>query len=1170
MMVERSNLIKRLSAIRTTVRRRLVAYGMCAVGSILVASLLVIFAFDWLLRLPAALRVLVAVVFLIVFVGATLRWIVKPLQAEFRLDSIAARLERHFVHLQDRLTSTVDFLQQGAAQAEAFGSASMMKQVVANTDQLVKDVPLESALSFRPLATRGMLLAVSIALLAGVLFSQPGWLQTGFYRYVYPFGEIEWPRNVQILPLTAMQTVALGESVSVRMEIGRGLHDDLRGIVYLRSRNGSVASLAMQRDRDGSFYAAIDTVTEDLDYWFEAGDATTERNPFTIRVVRRPAVVEALATVEPPPYASSHPVVTQDLADSSVEAVIGGYVTVGVLASKAIPSDQAELPVGLRLEPTDGRAGPGALIPLLVDSQNPRRLRSRFEVVGDMDFRVELRDEEGFENRRATRHSINAIPDAPPKVAIVEPKSVIEMTPQGTLRLVVQVEDDFGISALDLRSERPADGQVYSQSLTDRIAAAEEGGKVKGMVEYEWSVEDIDLAPGDVIVYRASATDNYPGAEGAGQVGHSPAMRVRIISDAEFDARVRDELALLEERMRRMVLDESETHDATSALLQAGEDPTALTQEEIGAVSDISIRQSRMGKRMRYLSKRFIELGRRVRQNVIESEDDSERVHRIGEALRDLAAGPLADAAVALEAVADDENAARQQTLLTRSASQQQTTIDRLNTLIRDMSRWGDFQAIVSKTRDILDRQEALRTQTVELGKSMLGKEVDSLTAGQTALLKRTHRSQRLVATDAEELLAQMTRLVTSTRNTDPSGVEAIEAALRAARARNVTGRLRSAADAVESNRTAAAVIDQRVASAALRQMLSALSERDQRELLRLRKRIQDAQNQVKMLIEQQRDILSATQEAGLISQSPFESLEQEQRRLRRNTGSVAGELAGSEQTAPAARSVGLAEDSMAKAEVHLQKEEAERAALAQEGAIESLEDALAILEELARKADEQQLQRSLMQILEGLAAIRAVQGQVNDGIAKLDKLVDKRGRLRRSEAREAARLARQQTDARTLLGEVLPNLLKVPVYEWALRRVAGWMDACRSMLDRRQINDELVSTAQRIVSELDKLISAILETQALPMDSEFAEAAARGGGAEARWPSLRPVPTIAELFVLKAMQVDVNQRTTELHESMDLENATENQLRALKMVGEDQAQVRRLTDMVTKRARTP
>ncbi len=1193
--MEQSTLIQRLETIRGMVRRRLLGYGFCVVLAGGVFSFISILGFDWLLALPAVLRILVAILFLVGFVGASLHWIARPMQMKLGLDEIAAKLEQHFGCFQDRLASTVNFIERRAAQEAEGDSVGMMERTIANADRLARKVRLASALSLRPLFARGALVVLSLALLTTILVASPGWVQTGFYRYVYPFGEIEWPRRVSIVLLTGMERVALGESVTVRMRIDRGLSSGLRGVLHMRNGEGEMTSLAMQRDADGLFYATVDALTEDLDYWFEAGDASTEKRPGRIRVVRRPAVVEALATVAPPPYATNRSSSTYDLNEGPVSAVTGSRVTVNVRASKPIPRGGAgaRTPVGvepglqalagLRLERSAKGDDREVLIPLLIDAENPHLLSARFEIVGDMHFRFELRDEEGFANRGAVRHSILATPDRPPVVTALEPRSVTEVTPHGVIPLVVRVEDDFGITRLALHAKRARDDQTFTVLLSDRVADplesrsrgvgtdAAEG--VEATVEFTWSMEPMALSPGDVLVYNALAADNFPGAGRDGQVGRSASLRAVIMSELEFDVRVRDELALLQKRIRRVALDETELLDTTIELLQQGEQPTPLSDEQRARASDASTRQARLIQRVRYLASRFSQLGKRMQANLTADQSAQQRTEHASETLKQVAGGPMTTASGALADSSEQTDPEGQQARLQKTAQEQETTLDRLGALIRTMSQWGNYQWVVSQTRDLVDRQEDLRRQTAALGKTMLGKSVESLEATEAAGLKHEQRRQQQIATDVEDLLARMERLHAAATEKDPSGAEAMDAALRAARSRDVTARLRAAAEAIALNRTAAAVIDQQAVVEGLRKMLRALHERDRRELAELRKRLQRAEDQVALLIEQQSALRLAVHEAGLLHTGPddtaLNSFEQEQHRLRRNTRSVAEELADTERTEYTARTVRMAELPMGEAEEHLREGNAEDALPAQDEALELLEDSLAQLDKLAREAAENALRRSLAQIREDLESVRIAQSGVNAGVTKLRDRVASRDRLRRAETREAAKLARQQAGVRALLDQVLPDLEKVPVYEWALRRVADWMDSCRKRLNARQVDNQLVVTAERIVRELDRLIAAIVETESLPLDTEFAEAG-DGGGGGATVGASQPVPTVAELFVLKAMQAEINRRTAGLYQSVDVDVATEEQLRELEFVGEDQAQVRHLTELVTENARHP
>ncbi|MGB2985935.1 MAG: DUF4175 family protein [Phycisphaerae bacterium] len=1155
-----SKVLRRLSALRATVRRRLVGYGICAVLVSGVASFLTIVTLDWLLWLPPLLRIIVGGLFIAGFVGATLHWIVKPLQARLGIDEVAARLEAHFSTLQDRLSSTVNFIEQRSA-----GSPSLMRQVIANTERIIKNIPLESALTLQPLMLRGVLLAVSVGVLTCILSVSPGWARTGLYRYVYPLGRIEWPRTVSILPLTGDLIAAVGDSVTVRMRIQRGLTRALRGVVHLREPGGATMTLVMQRGQDDTLYATIDAVTKDLQYWFEAGDDSTERAPYTLQVVRRPQVVEALAAVEPPPYASNRAVRVQDLGDGPVHAPIGGHVKMTLHASKPISPDPTGTELGLRTEA-------GGWIPLIVAPEDHHKLSARFEINRDLHFRIELRDEYGFENRGAGKHSILATPDIPPVVTVLEPKAVTELTPKGSIPLLIQVEDDFGITRLDLNVERAGGDAAQVVPLTDRLEIVRDDQAVEAMAEHLWSVESLSLAPGDVLIWTAVATDNHTARDETGQQGRSAPMHIKIISEVEFEARLRQHIALLEARVRQAALDEGEILDRTTALFRHGDEPMALTGADREMAATLATRQARLVRRLRDVADRADKLSQQMKRNHTGDKEARNRIASLSDGLLRIAGGPMTVASGALGEVREQVQPETQQHNLREAARSEERAIDDLHAVIRLMSQWGSFQELVTKTRDLLDRQNTLRSHTAQLGKTMLGKAVGSLTEEEAAKLKRTERRQEQVATDIEQLLARMSQLAGAGKEKDPSSAEAIDAALRAARAHEAAKHAHAAAKAIEANRTAAATINQKAAAEALRKMAAALREREDRELELLRKRFDRAEEHLARLIKQQQILRTATHEADLIGtdEATLSSLVHEQRTLKRNTRLLGEELLGVERAAPAARLVRQAATPMGEAEVQLRARQTAAATPAQDEAIALLQDALARFEALAREAAREALMRSLAQIREDLAEILAVQLDVNGGISKLKTAITVRGRISRREARAASKLARKQANVRAMVEAQLPDFQKVVVYEWALQRVVKWMDVSQGRLDARRIDDELAATTDRIARELEKLIGAIVDTESLPVDTDFVETAAGGGSGSAQPSESKPVPTVAELLVLKAMQVDIHERTKGLHESFDIDRATEQQLRDIEMVGEDQAEVRRLTEMVTQRVQHP
>ncbi len=1153
-----SPIILRLNKLRRMVRRRLVLYGLFAVLAGGVASFLTVVSVDWLVALPPLLRMFSAALFFAGFVGAVMHWIVAPLRAQLDISKLAGKVEQHFQPLQDRLASSVNFLQRGDAEA-----STMARRVVESTERALGDYRIESSLTAAPLAWRAGLFCASMVALSLIGWSAPDWVRTGLYRYIYPWGEIEWPRSVSILPMTAGQTVAMGEAAVVRMEVRRGMHESLRAIVRLREQDGTVNSLALRNDGDGVFSATIESVTADLTYWFEAGDDSTARNPASIRVVRRPEVIEALATIEPPPYATARPSRVADFRDGPIIVTFGGFVTVSLRTSKPISADATQSSLGLRLESGD-------FMPLEVDPDDPFKMATRFEVTDDLEFRPELRDEYGFENRGAPLYVVQGVPDAAPTVSIVEPPSSLEVTPRGSVQLLVRAEDDFGIERMDLVAELPSKPEPVIIPLSEAMRIDDSGSDQQAVVRHSWNLAELNLSPGDMVIYSARATDNHRDGDVHGHDSRSAPMRLKVISEADLESRIREDLTTLEDRVRRMMLEQSDLQDRTRQLLMTEDAAQALSETQRDAAAGLSVSQLRLARQLRETAARFDELGRRLEENLGGAADDGARVGALAETVRAVALGPATAAGTSLGQTRDMNEPAAEQDRVAEALLSQDAVIEQLQDALRSMNRWGNFQSLVARTRDFLDRQTDILARTTELGRATLGKSSDALEPAQRDELRRTQRSQEQLADDVGEHLARLEQLRDASRDKDASTADAIDATLRSARADDIIRKLREAAQAVGENRTTAANDAQKATEAALRRMLDSLRERETRELARLRKQIDDAAKQVKALIDEQQTIRASTEAATTenVELSMLDAAAGLQRTLARNARLLGEELMDGEQTLEAGRLVRQSSTPMTKAEAELLAKNPPAATAFQDEAIKSLTEAHDSLLAAEQQTAEALLRKTLDEIRDDLQVMLAAQQKINAGVIDLKASMDKIGRLGRAETREASRLAREQMEARNSVDRVLPDFEQVAVFRWALERVGRWMEETRSALDERRVDESLLSTTERIAAELQKLIAAIAQTESMPLDTEFAEAESGGGGGAGASASTAPVPTVAELLVLKTMQNDINDRTAALYARFDVQHPSEKDLRQLSMIGEDQIEVRRLTEMVTSRAK--
>src|SRR5204863_3382018 len=110
-----------------------------AVG-VLLATILV----DYVLKLPVVPRMMVLGIAVAAVFYLAFRWIVRPARARFTLSDVAGHLEAVFPQFDDRLRSTVDFVQQPAASIP--GSEFMKGEVVSQATTMAQSVNLSQAI----------------------------------------------------------------------------------------------------------------------------------------------------------------------------------------------------------------------------------------------------------------------------------------------------------------------------------------------------------------------------------------------------------------------------------------------------------------------------------------------------------------------------------------------------------------------------------------------------------------------------------------------------------------------------------------------------------------------------------------------------------------------------------------------------------------------------------------------------------------------------------------------------------------------------------------------------------------------------------------------------------------------------------------------------------------
>jgi hypothetical protein len=424
------------------------------------------------------------------------------------------------------------------------------------------------------------------------------------------------------------------------------------------------------------------------------------------------------------------------------------------------------------------------------------------------------------------------------------------------------------------------------------------------------------------------------------------------------------------------------------------------------------------------------------------------------------------------------------------------------------------------------------------------------------------------------ELERSFLRLADILTTTDPRRAAVLRDAFDQARDADVGDRLGEIVRFLEAGQLLQAGTSQAGAIEQFRGLLDLLEEGGQdRNLSDTKRELRQFLGRVTKLIARQRDIEGSTEagaaedrtaarqreaaeEAGQLAKG-MERLIKRQADAEQQGGEQQGgesdESSGDEQDAGddessrerrTRRRLEKAEARMRQAAERLDEARRTEARAEQERAIEELESARAELEEILRQMREEEAERLLVQLETRIRAMLKAERSVRDAALGL---VGSTAMSQRERQLEAARLGREQE---AVTAEATRALLLVQddgsavAIPQALGQVRDDSAEVATRLARGEVTPATLEITGEIVTGLEELLAALEKSR---REEPKQEQAGQGGGRPAE-PGERPlVDKLAELKMLRSLQVRVNARTERFSRLLDAgaERAVEAELLA-------------------------
>ena len=1123
------------------VRALLVCLGVALFGLLLIGLA------DYLLRLPALLR-LVLLIGLGVAIGRLcLSRLLPAWRSLLSEPDVALLVEKHDPQTRGILASAVDLDRADQHNAFADNTISDALRGAALRTAAHRLAQFRPSRVLRPstLGMPGLRAAVPLGVLLLIAMLSPQLMRVGAQRVLMPWGDVRWPVRYAIEDITGAGPHAIDAPLAIRALIGNAeseLDDTTRALVNWRlvDESGDAIgdwsrTLLMPQRRRG---AARDIpVYEQLIDARERAARRPEQQRFTLEyriatrddqsrtravtLVRPPELRSTRVELELPAYA--RPIVARDIVasgtietdtgDTSIAPVLRGTrVAIEWTFSKPV-AEQDTQPEWVREV-----ARLGDLIAYSRDDEG----RVRLELMATESMLIEpvIRDRAGIPVRSTITAALEVLDDLRPSVQIVEPSRDEHLAPGAEIELGAELVDDLGLTrgAIMARVARMPGGSEGAPPEPE----AEPMTLVREWIDNEpWAainttldLRTLDLMSGDELRVWASAWDlrisDKDTEIGRGESG----VRVfRIVAAEELIEQVRRALDPLRNTLRSL-------------------------DERQGQVQRLVRDQSpRSAEEQRALSERL-----RANQNAVAQLEQSVERNRIDDgALQDT----LADAARLLEEAAQQSERADDQIRrgsADAAESSQRRVRDRLGELLSMLDQGQDAWMALRNVQQLRSDLESIRDETQRLSQRTAGQSLDELSPEDRSALERILDRQMQNAEDAREAINTLDERAGQLEENDPTQAEALRRAAREARAAQLEEKLREAGAQISRNQTGSANQNQEQVLDDLEQMLEELENTIQNRDNALRRELASIIDSIEQLIDaQEREIIR------LDSAMQMDDLTGTDARiiaLVGNTLSVRDEALGAfPETRVIAEHIGRAANAQNSAISVLRANppDANSAQQSQRGALQHLRNALEEAQRLDEQAAQRQTQQARNELRQQYERMLDTQTRIHDESLALGR--DDLDRRQRAQARAVAQSQDELREELLAMDDQHEGLAEAPVFNLAHRQLERLMDQSGAGLTERRITPRTTEAQRRAMSVLASLVE-VLQDQQQQQQEDFEDGSSGGGEGGGEGSGEQPViPPVAELKLLRSMQQLVAEQTRSISE---LGESTEGEIRSL------------------------
>jgi len=356
---------------------------------------------------------------------------------------------------------------------------------------------------------------------------------------------------------------------------------------------------------------------------------------------------------------------------------------------------------------------------------------------------------------------IRVIPDSAPSVSVPVP-GVDTIAPLSLrLPLVIEVQDDYGITVVEVESHRVSRLGVADPARKETVQLPA-GRTDRAVLNFDFNLNNRGLLPGDTVHYFVRARDNSP----SGHLGRSREFLLRLATLSEVRAAAReasdnvgsrlDSLAAESKRLERATEDLSQERERPTNGQNRGQTDETMSYESAKRAEAVAEAQSEMMNRAEALKQALEELQRSAEAAGLNDPAWQERLKEIQEQL-DRALTPelrerLAELQRALSEL-DPERAKEALQQLAEAQKELREALERSKELFERAAIEGDMANLAAESEDLAKEQKEWSEQAEQANGARSAAEEQELAQRTDSLAAELNRLAEEVDDDRQEAI---------------------------------------------------------------------------------------------------------------------------------------------------------------------------------------------------------------------------------------------------------------------------------------------------------------------------------------------------------------------------------------------------------------------------------